>query len=119
MDILKIFRKNKSTIAKVEQAVIVSVYLDSEFGTNEEQEAISSLSTHAESLITNTDVGEYDGNDFGNSICTLYFYGESAEALFITIQPVLKEFSIKPIKVLLRYGDVTDKQALEKEVVIN
>ncbi|MGF7229208.1 MAG: hypothetical protein ACQR33_04450 [Candidatus Saccharibacteria bacterium] len=57
----------------------------------------------------------YDGDEYGDDECNLYFYGPSAEKIYDIILPELKKMSIRPIRFTLRFGDVHDKSAKEEQ----
>ena len=58
----------------------------------EELDNLFGLCEKLEKVITNQNVGEFDGHELaiGGSDCFLYMYGSSAEVLFKTIQPILE-----------------------------
>ena len=73
-----------------EHAVLVHLKLsDSGFGTEAEREALFELEQRLERAILAAAVGEFDGNEVGEGLCTLYMYGPNAETLFAAVAPVL------------------------------
>ena len=59
-----------------EHAVLVHLKLsDSGFGTEAEREALFELEQRLERAILAAAVGEFDGNEVGEGLCTLYMYG--------------------------------------------
>jgi hypothetical protein len=101
----------------VEQAVIVHLKLDSEFGEPTEREAVLALEQKIEQAIARVSAGEFDGDEFGGHECVLFMYGPDADRLYQAIEPLLK---VDPASVegyaLKRYGDVRDPKAREVRV---
>ena len=50
-----------------------------------------SLEDRPESAIEQGDLGEFDGDEFGPGIVTLYMYGADAEKLFAGIHTILED----------------------------
>lgn len=74
-----------------EQAVLVRLQLsDSEHGTPREREAIHRLTDDLDTAIREARSGEYDGDEFGEGVCTLYMYGPSADALWASIEDLIR-----------------------------
>ena len=40
------------------------------------------------------DVGEFDGNEIGDDVATLFAYGPDANQLFSVIEPILKSYAV-------------------------
>jgi hypothetical protein len=107
---------NKEVV--VEQAVIVHLRLrDSEFGSPEERESVCDLEDQLREAIESALSGEFDGDDFGQGTCILYMYGEDADKLFATVEPI---FRSSPLAAggyaIKRYGDASDPHASEVRV---
>lgn len=108
-----------NTEQEAEQAVIITFLISDEFPNKDEIKIIRTLEDKVESLVTEQNIGDYDGDGCGDGECSLFFYGKEAEKILEAIKPELEKFSIKPIKVYLRFGAVDDDKAEEKTVVIN
>jgi hypothetical protein len=92
-----------------EQALRVTIPLsDSEFGTDKERERIRALADKLSKTISSTsEIGEFDGDEFGGGICTLYMYGPSASKLFDVVIPVLLQFGLPSGSFIIKgYGGV-------------
>lgn len=101
-----------------EHAVLVHLVLsDDELGTEEEREAIYLLSDRLEEAIERHQAGEFDGNEFGGGGCVLFMYGPDADALFSSIEPIIR---LSPLTrdgyAIKRYGEVDDENAREVRV---
>jgi hypothetical protein len=102
----------------LEHAVIVHLCLvEDQFGSERERAAVATLADNLERVISEKQVGEFDGEEFGDGRCVLYMYGPDADRLFEVVEPVLKAvplarggFAIK------RYGEASDKNAVEARV---
>jgi hypothetical protein len=102
----------------MEHAVIAHLRMnEDEFGSEREHAAVAKLAHDLESVIDKNQVGEYDGEEFGDGRCVLYMYGSDADRLFEVVEPVLKAallarggFAIK------RYGEASDANAVEERV---
>lgn len=102
----------------MEHAVIVHLRLDDDgLGSAVKRESINELQDELANAIDDADVGEFDGDEFGEGECVLFMYGPDADALFDTIEPILKQsvhaeggFAIK------RYGEAGDPKAKEVKV---
>jgi hypothetical protein len=75
-----------------EQALIISIKLASAMGTDEERQHIISMEDELATQIEKSGAGEFDGDEFGQGVCTIYSYGPSADRLFSVAQPVLRKF---------------------------
>jgi len=54
-------------------------------------------------------VGEYDGNEIGAGVATLFLYGPDADALFNAVFPILRtSFLVKDGQIVKRYGPPED-----------
>jgi len=66
---------------------------DTEFGKEEERSKIQKLE---DDLITaiqkKPGTGEFNGDEFGDGVCTIYVYGPSATQLFDLTIPILLDF---------------------------
>ena len=75
----------------VEHAVLIRIPLsDSEFGTEAERSAIHGLADEIDGAIARSGSGEYDGDEFGDGECTLYLYGPDADALWASVEEVVR-----------------------------
>lgn len=62
---------------------------DGEYGSEEERKNIHNITDELDLLVTNENIGEYDGDEFGNGECELYFYSDEPEKLYNKIKPIL------------------------------
>jgi hypothetical protein len=101
-----------------DQAVLVYLKLsDDRFGTSEERDQIRELSDQLEKAIQDHGVGEFDGDEFGEGQCTLFMYGPDADALFETIEPMLRDSSLTANgHAVRRYGDANDHNSKETRI---
>ena len=66
---------------------------------------LATLEGQLESAIASASVGEYDGNESGPAETTLYMYGPNAEALFSSVEPVLRAYPLcQNARVVIRMG---------------
>lgn len=88
-----------------EQAVLIFLKLsDDAFGQADEREALFGLEDRLEEVIVQIG-GTLDGHEFGAGFCTFYLYGASAEALFETASPLLRQYPIRDGSYAIkRYG---------------
>jgi hypothetical protein len=101
-----------------EHALIVHLALgNADFGTEADRAAIWALEDQLEAAIAAASAGEFDGDEFGQGECVLYFYGPNVDRLFAVVEPRLKSspiasggFAIK------RYGGVSDLAATTARV---
>lgn len=88
-----------------EQAVIID--LDSTHLPKDiyERHPLAALEDQLVEALSRSGSGEYDGSEVGPSETTLYFYGANAEALYRTIEPVVKGHPLcQGARVLIRRG---------------
>lgn len=110
-------RKPSTSAESFEHAVLLYIPLsDSGFGSPEEREAIRKFSDEFEEAITASNVGEFDGDEFGEGQCTLFMYGRNADALFDAIEPVLRAGCRAGSYAIKRYGNAGDPNAREVRV---
>src|SRR5450755_3799135 len=102
----RVFRTPRVVKAAEEQAVIATIKLNSgDMGSAEERQRITALEDQLSDAIKRSSTGEFDGDEYGGGVCTLYMYGPSAERLFAAVSPVLKKFRApKGSYVVRRYG---------------
>lgn len=108
------FRKNKDVPPQrsATQAVIVSFDI-SEDKYNSIQKQISKITDDMEVELENIGA-EYDGDEYGDDECNLYFYGPDAEQIFDIVSRDIKKVALRPIRLKLRFGDVEDTEAKEE-----
>ncbi len=101
-----------------EHAVLIKLRLSGEgFGTPQEREAIHALSGRLEQAISAAESGEFDGDEFGGGVCTLYLYGPDADRLLASVDAILRSSPLaRGARVTKRYGDAGDSNAREVEV---
>lgn len=83
-------KKATPTIAPAEQAVLIrldAVNLPQEIY---DQNDLATLEDRLISALQGSGLGEFDGNEVGDGVSTLYLYGGDAEKLFTKIEPVLR-----------------------------
>ena len=92
--------------AAEEQAVVVTIKLNSgDMGSSDERQRITTLEDQLSDAIERSSTGDFDGDEYGGGVCTVYMYGPSAERLFAAVLPVLKKFHApKGSFVVKRYG---------------
>jgi len=114
----KIFGKSDTTPKPPEHAFILTLKLSNDqFGTKDERERIHKFSDQLESAIESADAGEFDGDEFGEGVCTLYMYGPDADALLSAVDPLVKASPFaKGAKGVKRYGEASDPEAREETV---
>lgn len=102
----------------MEHAVIAHIRLtEAPVGSPRERAAITLLGYDLEHVINERQVGEFDGEEFGDSRCVFYMYGPDADKLFEAIEPVLRTNSIvRGGFVIKRYGEASDNSAAEVRV---
>ena len=99
-------------VAAEEQAVIATIRLRSgSMGSTEERNRIFALEDQLSEAIKKSSAGEFDGDEWGDGVCTIYMYGRSAERLFEVTLPILKKFGApRGSYVVKRYGKPGAKQ---------
>jgi hypothetical protein len=88
-----------------EQAVIVwfdgERFLDEAYGDC----GLDSLEDKLSEALTEKRLGEFDGNEIGSGVVTLFMYGASAEKMFSAIEGVLRQCPLcKGARVIIRCG---------------
>ena len=89
-----------------EQALIVKLQLqDDPFGSDQERARIAALEDQLKQTIEEATLGDFDGDEFGGYVCTIYLYGPDADRLFAAVFPILWRFNAGPgSSVIKRYG---------------
>lgn len=94
-----------------EQAVIVS--FDTEENVDQIQKFVAKMTDSLEASLS--DIGaEYDGDEYGENECNLYFYGPDAKQILNVIQPSLEKLRFRPIRIKLRFGGINNVSAGEE-----
>jgi hypothetical protein len=98
--------------AAEEQALIVTIPLRAgDMGDAKEHKHILELENQLSAAIKESGVGEFDGDEFGKGVCTIYMYGPSAERLLSVARPILKKFHPPTGSyVVKRYGKPGSRQ---------
>jgi hypothetical protein len=101
-----------------QHAVLVHLKLGGgEFGTGDEVESIHDLSDQLLEAIEEREVGEFDGDEFGDGRCMLFMYGPDADALFAVVEPILRASPLsRGGHAIKRYGEAGDENAREVRV---
>ena len=101
-----------------QHAVFVHLELTKDrFGGDDEVRAIHILGDRLDSAIEAAGTGEFDGDDFGDWQSTLYMYGPDADALFSTIEPILRSSACtRGGFVIKRYGKASDPEVREVRI---
>lgn len=75
------------------------------FGSTQERRSLQRFAGRLERLLKDLDAGEYDGDEFGCGVGSLYFYGPSAEEIWQGIEPVVREKApLDPLEATLIFG---------------
>jgi len=98
--------------AAEEQAVVITIPFHSgKAGNADELKRLYALEDQLIVGIKESGAGEYDGNEIGEGVFTIYIYGSSAERLFVVVRPILKKFRPPTGSFLIkRYGKPGSKQ---------
>lgn len=100
-----------------EHAVIVRYALSgSDFGTEEERNAVRALKKHLTVAIESAVAGQFDGDEFGGGAVVLYAYGPDATRLFAVMEPYLRAHPARPASAVLRFGEADDPAAREQRI---
>ncbi|MFJ2093030.1 hypothetical protein ACIOEW_27715 [Streptomyces sp. NPDC087901] len=101
----------------VEHAVIARYRLaDDGLGGPSQRGVVRQAQSRLTEAIGQSDVGEFDGNEYGGGEVVLYAYGPDADALFAVVAPILHDLPFRPAHVILRYGSVDDASAAAHRV---
>ena len=122
LQILPLLQSGRVVRAAEEQAVILAIPFQSgKEGSPEERKRLFALEDELSAAIKESGAGEYDGNEFGEGVFTMYIYGPSAERLFSVVRPILKKFRPPAGSYLVkRYGKPGSKQdrvAIDRDTV--
>jgi hypothetical protein len=83
----------RAVIATEEQALIATIKLRSgDTGSTEERGRIAALEEQLSEAIKRSGAGDFDGDEYGAGVCTIYMYGPSADRLLTVTLPILKKF---------------------------
>ena len=81
----------KTTRRSAEQAVMVHLELTGgSFGSEDEVEEIRLLGDDCEELVREQRAGAFEGEEFGDAECVLYFAGPDAEQIWHVISPIVR-----------------------------
>lgn len=99
--------------------MIVRLALGEEhFGSVGAREVVRALEREIRAIVDGSGLGEFDGDEFGGGEAVLYLYGPDADRLYVAVEPALRAVSLRPVQVILRYGDAGDPAALERRLEI-
>jgi len=85
------------------QAVTVTIPLSGRFGSKAERRMIYDLTNELAHAVLQLDGSEVFNHDFVDATATIYIAGPSADEIFMKIRPILKDSSIKPVRVKRLY----------------
>jgi hypothetical protein len=108
----RLLRTPTTASAAEEQALIATIKLRSgEMGSPDERARIVALENQLSDAIKNSATGDFDGDEYGDGVCTIYMYGPSANRLLTVTQPIFKKFRAPTGSyVTKRYGKPGAKQ---------
>ncbi len=107
-------KKHTETQKRNVEAVIVELVAKNLSGGGYRFDDVSTLENKIDEIIKKNNLGEFDGNEFGPGVITLYMYGPDSEKLFSSIKPVLEESPLcKNARVIIRQGGPGSKQREE------
>jgi hypothetical protein len=94
-------------VAEAEEAVIIHFPLSNgHVGGKFDMNQMFTLESLLEAKISETEVGEFDGNEIGGGEGVLYMYGPNASQLYKTIKPIIESSSLlKGGIVRVRHGE--------------
>ena len=82
---------------------------DESWGTLEERTEMGEIEETLESVMGDSEAGEYDGHELGGGTCVFYLYGPNADELFKAIEPTLRSREeLRGSSVIKRYGPPDD-----------
>ncbi|MDX2038378.1 MAG: hypothetical protein SFX72_17145 [Isosphaeraceae bacterium] len=91
--------------AKDDQAVLIhldATSLPDEIYSNYDLEQLEQRIAHA---LQDSNVGEYDGNEYSFDEVVLYMYGPDAEAMYQVIEPIVQDYPLcRNARVVIRPG---------------
>jgi hypothetical protein len=83
------------SVQVAQEALIVHLRMGDSDAIGKRQDLFS-LEDEIIDLMDKTSEGEYDGNEIGEGVFSIYIYGSSAERLWALISPILMTFAIAP-----------------------
>ena len=91
-------------LGKAEEAVVVYLHR-APSSERYEQESLEGIEADLQRVLAGKGLGEYDGNQIGQSGATLFMYGPSADQLFAAVEPVLRTYALcRGARVRIRPG---------------
>lgn len=109
--ILRAVKSSRVVNAGEEQALIITIPLHEKTGNADELKRLYALEDQLTVTIKESGAGEYDGNEIGEGVFTIFIYGPSAERLLSVVRPILKAFHAPAGSHLIqRYGKPGAKQ---------
>src|SRR5258707_527707 len=95
----------------------VAVYLKlsgGEYGSGAERDEVRSFARELDGAIQEHGIGILDGDEFGNHEAGLFMYGQDADRLFETIEPLLRSWNLlKGGHVIKRYGETSRSERVQ------
>jgi len=90
-----------------DECIMAQFRLDGEnFGSAGERDQVHRFASAVASRLKQSGSGVYDGDEFGNGLCRLFFYEHDADRLFDDIYPLLSAWSkMKGGQITKRYGN--------------
>lgn len=85
----------RSSLAKAQAAVVIRLALKAgEFGSNQERSRIQKATDKLAQQLDDSDVGYFDGDEYGQAECRLFMHGPDAESLFARIEGDIRREAI-------------------------
>lgn len=106
MELLRKILKGKNIEPTKDEWIAVYFKLSSgEYGTQEERDSIHRFTDRLTEIIAKSNMGIFDGDEFGNGEGGLFMYGGNADQLFDVVEPFLRTWEqLKGGYVIKRYG---------------
>lgn len=90
---------------RIEHVSVAFRISDGEFGSPKERRSIQRFAGKLERFLEDENVGEYDGDEFGCGVASLYFIGPSAEQIWQLIEPEVRaKAPLEPLEAILIFG---------------
>jgi len=103
-----------------EHCIKIIIPVTGEFGTEQEQIKISALGKALDMVLESGHEGEFDGDEYGDGMATLYLYGPDAERLYAKISPFLARAELPAQSyALLRFGPPDDPNVKTRKIPLS
>jgi len=85
------FKRPQAAAPQVASVQVTFDLKSGKVGSKAERANVHRFTEKLEEALTRSNVGHFDGDEFGEGKCTLFMYGQDPEAIYSVVEPLVRE----------------------------